>query len=48
MNTIQYTYDNLGRLTTITYTSNSTTIVISYDTAGNRTSVNVTCPGGTC
>lgn len=47
MNTVTYSYDNLGRLTTITYTSNGSQIVISYDTAGNRTSVNVTCPG-TC
>lgn len=43
-----YTYDVLGRLKTITYTSNNTQIVFSYDQNGNRTSVVVTCPSGTC
>lgn len=34
-----YTYDNCGRLISITFTSPSQSIVITYDTAGNRVSV---------
>jgi YD repeat-containing protein len=33
-----YTYDNLGRLTKVTY-SNGVVITYTYDAAGNRTSV---------
>lgn len=46
MDTVTYSYDNLGRLTTITY-SNGTQITFSYDTMGNRTAVTTSCPG-TC
>ena len=35
---VTYTYDNLGRLKTATY-SNGVVITYSYDAAGNRTSV---------
>lgn len=42
-----FTYDVLGRLATISF-SNGTSIVFSYDPAGNRTSVVTTCPTGTC
>lgn len=35
--TATYTYDNLGRLKTVTYT-NGTVITYSYDSVGNRTS----------
>ena len=35
---VAYTYDNLGRLKTATY-SNGVVITYSYDAAGNRTSV---------
>lgn len=45
--TMSFTYDNLGRLTVITY-SNGTTVTFNYDTAGNRTSVVTNCPTGTC
>ena len=45
--TATYTYDNLGRLKTITYT-NGTVITFNYDSAGNRTSVVTSCPSGTC
>lgn len=45
--TATYTYDNLGRLKTVTY-ANGTIISYSYDPAGNRTSVVTTCPSGTC
>jgi YD repeat-containing protein len=44
---MSFTYDNLGRLTVITY-SNGTTVSFNYDTAGNRTSVVTNCPTGTC
>jgi YD repeat-containing protein len=33
-----YTYDTLGRLSTVTY-DNGETIVYTYDAAGNRTQV---------
>jgi YD repeat-containing protein len=42
-----YAYDALGRLTQVTYT-NGTTIVYTYDAAGNRTSVIVTCSASGC
>ena len=35
--TATYTYDNLGRLKTITYT-NGTVVTYNYDAVGNRTS----------
>lgn len=35
---VVYTYDNLGRLKTATY-SNGVVITYNYDAAGNRTSV---------
>ena len=35
---VAYTYDNLGRLKTATY-SNGVVITYNYDAAGNRTSV---------
>ena len=41
---INYTYDALGRLQTVTY-PNSTTVTYTYDPAGNRTQVTNT--GGT-
>lgn len=47
MNTVTYAYDNLGRLTTITFTSNGSTVTHSYDAMGNRTSVVTSC-SGTC
>ena len=34
----KYTYDNLGRLSQLTFT-NQTTVVFNYDHMGNRTSV---------
>lgn len=42
-----YTYDNLGRLKTITY-ANGTVITYNYDNMGNRTSVVTSCGGGGC
>jgi YD repeat-containing protein len=45
--TATYTYDNLGRLKTVTFT-NGTVITYNYDAAGNRTSIVTSCPGGTC
>ncbi len=41
--TAQYTYDNLGRLVQVVY-DNGTTIVYTYDAAGNRTVQQVTTP----
>lgn len=48
---VQFTYDDLGRLKTATY-SNGTTIAYGYDPAGNRTQVVTTggaapAPSGT-
>lgn len=37
-NTMTFTYDNLGRLVTITYFDGKT-VTFVYDTCGNRTSV---------
>lgn len=34
-----YTYDNCGRLISITFTGPTQSITITYDTAGNRVSV---------
>jgi YD repeat-containing protein len=45
--TATYTYDNLGRVKTVTYT-NGTVITYNYDSMGNRTSVVTSCPSGTC
>ncbi len=45
--TATYTYDNLGRLKTVTY-ANGTVITYNYDAAGNRTSIVTSCPSGTC
>jgi YD repeat-containing protein len=42
-----YTYDALGRLVQVTY-DNGTTIVYSYDAAGNRTAKSITCGGSGC
>lgn len=42
-----YSYDALGRLTEVTY-ANGTTVVYSYDAAGNRSSQVVTCSAGGC
>jgi YD repeat-containing protein len=42
-----YSYDALGRLIAVTY-ANGTTTTYSYDGAGNRTQVTVTCGGGGC
>lgn len=42
-----YTMDSLGRLTQITF-YNGTTVVYSYDSVGNRTSVVTTCGPGGC
>lgn len=43
---VAYTYDTLGRVTKVIYTSGATTTTItySYDAAGNRTSVVTTTP----
>jgi hypothetical protein len=41
--TISYTYDELGRIKTATY-SNGSTITYSYDAAGNRTVLEQTAP----
>ena|GEM_PF-571737 len=45
--TATYTYDNLGRIKTVTFT-NGTVITYNYDAMGNRTSVVTSCPSGTC
>lgn len=42
-----YTYDQNGRLWTVTY-ANGTTITYTYDTAGNRQQVVVSCSSGGC
>lgn len=34
-----YSYDNCGRLISITFTGPTQTIIVTYDTAGNRVSV---------
>lgn len=43
---VNYTYDTLGRLATLVYSSGSTTTTVTYtyDAAGNRTSVATTSP----
>ncbi|PRF33422.1 hypothetical protein C6Q10_25585 [Burkholderia multivorans] len=43
---IAYTYDSLGRLTKAVFNngSSTTTVIYSYDAAGNRTSVSTTSP----
>ena len=40
-NTVDYTFDQLGRLKTVTY-SNGVSVVYEYDAAGNRTQKTVT------
>ncbi|MGD9972818.1 MAG: dockerin type I domain-containing protein [Desulfatirhabdiaceae bacterium] len=42
--TINYTYDNLHRLTAVSY-SNGANIEYAYDPAGNRTLLRITVPG---
>jgi YD repeat-containing protein len=41
--TVSYTYDDAGRLTSVTYSSGAT-ITYSYDPAGNLTARTVTAP----
>lgn len=41
--TVSYTYDALGRVSTVTY-SNGATISYAYDAAGNRTTLSQTPP----
>lgn len=36
-NTVYYSYDTLGRLSTVCYASNGEKITYNYDPAGNRT-----------
>ena len=43
--TVSYTYDALGRLTSVTYSS-GTVITYSYDAAGNRLAKTITGAGG--
>lgn len=45
MDSATYTYDNLGRLKTVTF-ANGTVITYNYDPVGNRTSVVAVCGGG--
>lgn len=47
MDSAIYTYDNLGRLKTITF-ANGTVITYNYDAAGNRTSVVTACGTSGC
>ncbi|MCC6363106.1 MAG: hypothetical protein IT165_06245 [Bryobacterales bacterium] len=42
---IQYTYDSLNRLTRVSY-GDGTSIVYTYDSAGNRTSLAISTTGG--
>jgi YD repeat-containing protein len=44
--TVSYSYDSLGRVTTVVYSDGTTTKTIrySYDANGNRTSVTTTSP----
>ncbi len=42
-----YTYDSLGRLTTVTY-ANGTIITYSYDAMGNRSTVVTICGPNGC
>lgn len=42
-----YTYDALGRVTTVTY-DNGTAITYTYDSTGNLTNKTVTCGGSGC
>ncbi len=43
----KYVYDSLGRLSQVVFT-NQTSIVFSYDAAGNRTSIVTTCGPSGC
>lgn len=45
--TATYTYDNLGRIKTITF-PNGTVVTYNYDSVGNFTSIVTSCPSGTC
>lgn len=45
--TATYTFDNLGRIKTITF-SNGTVVTYNYDSVGNFTSIVTSCPSGTC
>ncbi len=42
-NPTTYTYDTLGRVSTVTY-PNGTVVTYTYDPAGNRTTVITTAP----
>lgn len=42
-----YTYDALGRVTSVTY-DNGTVITYTYDSTGNLTNKTVTCGAGGC
>ena len=44
--TVNYTYDDAGRLTSVTYSSGAV-ITYTYDPAGNLTSRTVTSPAST-
>lgn len=47
MDSAAYTYDDAGRLKTVTF-NNGTVITFYYDDTGNRTSVVTSCSGGGC
>jgi YD repeat-containing protein len=44
---VSYTYDTLGRVTRMAY-ANGTSVVYSYDAAGNRTGAVTTCSASGC
>jgi YD repeat-containing protein len=47
MDSVVYTFDVLGRLSTATFSS-GTVITWNYDSVGNLTSIVTSCPSGTC